>query len=137
MRIKYARNRFGVCFLWCTEVYRPVTKPGGSEASPTKIFVHTGKMCWRILKLLDIVLKNCPSLRKLFSPSDVPSWLRAWKSSKRLVFLLPCWDIIKCLNASTLTTAVIELVQQFYHATEIADIANAFSACADQPYQTK
>jgi len=24
-------------------------------------------------------------------------------------------------------------VQQFYHATEIADVTNAFSACADQP----
>jgi len=24
-------------------------------------------------------------------------------------------------------------VQQFYHATEIANVANALSACADQP----
>jgi len=32
-----------------------------------------------------------------------------------------------------LTTAVFELVQQFYHATEIADVANPVSACADQP----
>ena len=32
-----------------------------------------------------------------------------------------------------LTTAVFELVQQFYHAAEIANVANAFSACADQP----
>jgi len=24
-------------------------------------------------------------------------------------------------------------VQQFYHATEIANVANAVSACADQP----
>jgi len=31
------------------------------------------------------------------------------------------------------TTAVLELVQQFYHATEIANVANAFSAYADQP----
>jgi len=30
-----------------------------------------------------------------------------------------------------LTTAVFELVQRFYHATEIANVANAFSACAD------
>jgi len=36
-----------------------------------------------------------------------------------------------------LTTAVFELVQQFYHATEIGNVANAFSACADQPQQTK
>jgi len=28
---------------------------------------------------------------------------------------------------------VFELVQQFYHATEIANVANAVSACADQP----
>jgi len=32
-----------------------------------------------------------------------------------------------------LTTAVFELVQQFHHATDIADGANAVSACADQP----
>ena len=32
-----------------------------------------------------------------------------------------------------LTTAVFELVQQFYHATEIGDVANALSPCADQP----
>jgi len=32
-----------------------------------------------------------------------------------------------------LTTAVFELVQQFYNATEIANVANAFSACAYQP----
>jgi len=35
----------------------------------------------------------------------------------------------ECLYA----TAVFELVQQFYHATEIANVANAVSACADQP----
>ena len=29
--------------------------------------------------------------------------------------------------------AVFELVQQFCHATEIANVANAVSACADQP----
>jgi len=40
----------------------------------------------------------------------------------------------KCLNASMLTTAVFELVQQFNHATEIGrpNAANAVSACADQ-----
>jgi len=32
-----------------------------------------------------------------------------------------------------LTTAVFELVQQFYRATEIGNAANALSACADQP----
>ena len=32
-----------------------------------------------------------------------------------------------------LKKAVFELVQQFYHATEIANVASAFSACADQP----
>jgi len=35
-----------------------------------------------------------------------------------------------------LKKAVSELVQQFYHATEMADVAIAVSACADQPYQT-
>jgi len=32
-----------------------------------------------------------------------------------------------------LTTAVFELMQQFYHAREIANVANAVSACVDQP----
>jgi len=34
------------------------------------------------------------------------------------------------LNASILTTAVFELVQQIYHATEIGNVATAVSACA-------
>jgi len=32
-----------------------------------------------------------------------------------------------------LTTAVFELVQQFYHAREIGDVAIAVSTCAAQP----
>jgi len=32
-----------------------------------------------------------------------------------------------------LTTAVFELVLQFYHATEIANVTNGLSACAEQP----
>jgi len=32
-----------------------------------------------------------------------------------------------------LTTAVFELVQQLYHAVEIANVANGVSACVDQP----
>jgi len=32
-----------------------------------------------------------------------------------------------------LTTIVFELVQQFYQATEFGNVANAVSACADQP----
>jgi len=36
-----------------------------------------------------------------------------------------------------LTTAVFELVQQFYHATEIGNAANVVRACTDQPQQTK
>jgi len=42
-----------------------------------------------------------------------------------------------CLNGSVLKTAVFELMQQFYHATEVGNIANAVSACADQTQQTK
>jgi len=36
-----------------------------------------------------------------------------------------------------LTTAVFELVQQFYHVTETGNVPSAVSACADQPQQTK
>jgi len=50
-----------------------------------------------------------------------------------LVFIFPCWDIINFLNASMFQKALFELVQQFYHATENANVATAVSACADQP----
>jgi len=40
---------------------------------------------------------------------------------------------MECLNAFMLETAVFELVQQFYHATEFGNVANMVSACADQP----
>jgi len=41
----------------------------------------------------------------------------------------------KCMNAFMLTTALLELVQQFYHAAEIGrpNAANTVSAFADQP----
>jgi len=36
-----------------------------------------------------------------------------------------------------LKTPVFERVQQIYHAAEIGNVANAVSACDDQPQQTK
>jgi len=66
-------------------------------------------------------------------PGELPIFCYVWNSSKLLVFLFPCWDIIKCLNASMLTTAVFEFVQQFYYAAEIGNVANGVSDCADQP----
>jgi len=44
---------------------------------------------------------------------------------------------MKCLNASILITVIFELVQQFYHATEIGNVVNAVSTYAAQPQQTK
>jgi len=41
------------------------------------------------------------------------------------------------MNAFMLTTAVYELVQQFYHAAEIGNVAHVVSACAEQPQQAK
>ena len=32
-----------------------------------------------------------------------------------------------------LATAVFELIQQFYHDTEIGKVVNGVSACTDQP----
>ena len=60
-----------------------------------------------------------------------------YRSPENLVSFFPCWDIMTCLNGSMLKTAVFELMQQFYHATEVGNIANTVSACADQPQQTK
>jgi len=45
--------------------------------------------------------------------------------------LLKHYQMPECFY-SMLTSAVFELVQQFYHATEIGNAANAVSACADQ-----
>jgi len=45
-------------------------------------------------------------------------------------FLLRRYQIPECFYVEK---AVFELVQQFYHATQIANVANALSACADQP----
>ena len=39
---------------------------------------------------------------------------------------------MKCLNACMLKTAVFELVQQFYRATEFVNVASTVSTCADQ-----
>jgi len=36
-----------------------------------------------------------------------------------------------------LNSAVFDLVQQFYHATEIGNVGNAVSGRADQPQHTK
>jgi len=37
------------------------------------------------------------------------------------------------MNASILTTAVFEVMQLFYRATETGNVANVVSTCADQP----
>ena len=73
--------------------------------------------------------KNWECARKLSIFCNV--WL--WKTSKILVFLFLCWVIIKRMNASMLTTAVFELVQQFHHVAETGNVANAVSTCAARP----
>ena len=44
--------------------------------------------------------------------------------------LLRPYQIPECFYVKN---AVFELMQQLYHATEIGNVANALSACADQP----
>jgi len=39
-------------------------------------------------------------------------------------------SIPECFYVTFLTTAVFELVQQFYHATEFGNLANAVSTCS-------
>jgi len=62
-----------------------------------------------------------------------------YRSPENSVFLFRRWDIMKCLNASMLETAVFELVQQFDHATEFGNVATSqysqrqrWSATADR-----
>jgi len=47
-------------------------------------------------------------------------------------FFLPA-ETSKMLECFYVKTIVFELVQQFHHATEIGNAANAVSACADHP----
>ena len=83
------------------------------------------------MKLLDIDLKIVPLLESS-SPPRCPKLVTGLKVQQTFSFpfyLLRHYQMPECFY----TTAVFELVQQFYHATEIADVVNAFSACADQP----
>jgi len=43
---------------------------------------------------------------------------------QKTLFSFPLLDIMKCLNASMLETAVFEFVQQVYYATEFGNVAN-------------
>ena len=85
MRIKYTRKRL---FFVMHRSLQVRTQEG--DDSPRKIFVPTGKLSWTYFKTIGHSFKKLSPLRKLFSPPGVPNWLRAWKSSKRLDFLLPC-----------------------------------------------
>ena len=86
---------------------------------------HPGLQDWILLNYTRIE-KAHKVLKKTFD------FLLCIEVQQTFNFVFPCWDIIKCLNPM-LKTAVYELVQMFYHATEIGNVANAFSACADQP----
>ena len=89
-------------------------------------------MCWVYFETIGHSLKNCPPLRKIFSPPAVPSWLRPGSPANENFpsSLLRHYQIPECFYAKK---AVFELVTQLYHATEIANVANAVSACANQP----
>jgi len=77
-----------IFFLWYIEVHRPVTRRG--KAPLRKNFAPTRKICWTYFESIGHSLKNLSPFRKLFAPwCGVPSWLRAWRSSKNLVFLFP------------------------------------------------
>ena len=92
---------------------------GAHHGLQDRILLTTQELWMRIKYARKLVLLLCVEIQQTF------------------IFLHPCWGIIKCLIAFMLTTAVFELVQQFYHATEIGDVANAVNACSDQPQQTK
>jgi len=59
-------------------------------------------------------IENAHKVRKI-----TVNFLLGIEVQQTFSFPFPCWDIFKCLNASMTKTAVFELVQQFYHATEI------------------
>jgi len=61
--------------------------------------------------LQDLILLNCTKIGNAHK-------VRKKKVQQTFHFLSPWWDIIKCLNAFMLTTAVFELVQQFCHVIQ-------------------
>ena len=81
--------------------------------------------------LQDLTLLNytrVENAHKVGLREKTSNFLSCIEDQLTFVFHFPRWDIIKCLNASMLKTAVFELVQ---HATEIGSIVNAISTCRD------
>jgi len=57
-----------------------------------------------------------------------------YRSPANFLFsFFPAETLSKFMNASILTTAVFEVMQLFYRATETGNVANVVSTCADQP----
>jgi len=53
--------------------------------------------------------------------------------SRKLSFPFPLLRHYEMPECFSVKNCCFELVQQFYHATELGNVANTVSACADQP----
>jgi len=81
--------------------------------------------------LQDRILLNYTRIENVYKSARKLSIFVMYRSSANFLFsFFPAEPI--CLNPSMLKSAVFELVQQFYHATESGNVANPVSACADQ-----
>ena len=112
--LNYTRieNAHKKTFVFC-DYKSPQACNQGGEASPRKIFVSPGKMCWTYFETIRRSLKKLSPSPKSFRPPRCPKLVTGIEVqqtiSKRVLFF-PCCHIIKCLNASLLTTAAFELV---------------------------
>ena len=72
-----------------------------------------------------------PPFRKLFVPTWCPKLVTGVEVQQ--TFSFPYSQLRHYQMPECFCVAIFELVQQFYHATEIAIVASGVSACADQP----
>jgi len=71
------------------------------RSPPRKIFAPPLEKCvGHSFKVLDIVKQICATLRKLFAPPSVPSWLRAWTAVRcpSLPCIEQCRDVDSIAN---------------------------------------
>jgi len=124
MRTKYARKRLFIV------MYRsPQARNQEGAKHPLEKFSSPQQMCWTSFETIGHRLKNCPPRRKLF-PLWCPKLVTGLEVQQTYSFPAETLSNPECFYAKK---AVSDLVQQLYHATEIANVANAVSACADQP----
>ena len=105
----------------------PQARNQGGESTLDKFSPPQEKCAGRILKLLHS-LKNFSLIEKTLRPPWCPKLVTGVEVQQTFSFpfsLLRQYQMPECF--------CVKLVQQFYHATEIGNVATAVSTSVDQP----